>query len=358
MPEHGNVFDLGEAILDAVEPEGVPDPDQIALKALSSGIVEVDDFLKMELPTRTMILEPWLSQGVLAMVYAWRGIGKTFFSLTVALAITRNVKIGSWEVVTPVGVMYIDAEMPSREMQERIKQLSSGLPDPVAPLYFVSAELLQQKGQPIPNLNKLSWRRAIYAYLKTHPEIKLLILDNIASLTPGITENSKEEWDEINQWLLSLRFLGVAVLLVHHTGKSGEQRGTSGREDALDVCIQLSHPNGYRPEDGADFVVGLKKARFVRGGGAKPFRLSYINKELEGIGWTVSSEEMDNKRICIAMLGEGIAQTDIAKALECSKGRISQIKKTAIQEGYLTKQGTITQTGFEYIANVDIDRYL
>ena len=46
-------------------------------------------------------------------------------------------------------------------------------------------------------------------------------------------------------WLLRLRRQGVAVLLVHHAGRSGNPRGTSKREDVLDTVIQLKHPEDY-----------------------------------------------------------------------------------------------------------------
>jgi putative DNA primase/helicase len=37
------------------------------------------------------------------------------------------------------------------------------------------------------------------------------------------------------------------LLIVHHTGKGGEQRGTSRREDVLDTSISLRRPADYAP---------------------------------------------------------------------------------------------------------------
>ena len=53
-----------------------------------------------------------------------------------------------------------------------------------------------------------------------------------------------------------------------HAGKSGDQRGSSAREDILDTVIKLSRPHDYRPEDGARFKVELTKARHFAGGQA------------------------------------------------------------------------------------------
>ena len=40
----------------------------------------------------------------------------------------------------------------------------------------------------------------------------------------------------MQQWLLRLRRRGVSVLVVHHAGKNGDQRGISKREDLLDTA--------------------------------------------------------------------------------------------------------------------------
>jgi hypothetical protein len=56
--------------------------------------------------------------------------------------------------------------------------------------------------------------------------------------------------------------MGYAVLLVHHTGKSGDQRGASRREDLLDTSIKLVKPeNGSGGVDGAEFEVHFTKTR-------------------------------------------------------------------------------------------------
>jgi putative DNA primase/helicase len=75
----------------------------------------------------------------------------------------------------------------------------------------------------------------------------------------------------MQNWLLRLRRKGIAVLLVHHAGVNGRQRGTSRREDALDTVIALRRPADYSPEQGARFEIYLEKARTLVGDGAVPF---------------------------------------------------------------------------------------
>ncbi len=50
--------------------------------------------------------------------------------------------------------------------------------------------------------------------------IKLWVVDNLASVAGGLDENSRQDWDPVNQWLLELRFAGITtmILLVLGTG--------------------------------------------------------------------------------------------------------------------------------------------
>ena len=44
-----------------------------------------------------------------------------------------------------------------------------------------------------------------------------------------------------------LRKAGRAVLMVHHANKQGLQRGSSRREDMLDLVMALHRPRGWKP---------------------------------------------------------------------------------------------------------------
>lgn len=67
------------------------------------------------------------------------------------------------------------------------------------------------------------------------------------------------------KWLLSLRHTGYAIVLIHHAGKSGDQRGASRREDLLDTSIKLSLPKDDDDEmmdrQGAVFDLEFVKTR-------------------------------------------------------------------------------------------------
>ncbi len=323
--------------------------------------IDCVEFIKMDLPPRPTIIYPWLRESSLVMIYADRGTGKTMFGISLALSIVTGVSIGKWNIENPVGVLYVDGEMAADEMQDRMRKISLGLPPQLAPLKFLSSDLLHQKKYLSVNINNQQWRKIIYDALAGQKIIKVLILDNLSCLTPGVDENDKEAWDAINQWLISLRFLGIAVIFLHHSGKSGKQRGTSGREDALDIVINLSAPPGYSSTDGAKFIVSFEKSRGVCGESLSPFTFS-IGKDSAGhtILLTDVSISSSNKERIIALLGSGKSQSEVATIIGCSKQNVSKHKDWAAEKEYLVENGnrgcfTFTKEGRDKYATYLID---
>ncbi|MBN2333860.1 MAG: hypothetical protein JXO49_06725 [Deltaproteobacteria bacterium] len=117
-----------------------------------------------------------------------------------------------------------------------------------------------------------------------------------------------------------------AVLLVHHNGKSGNQRGTSRKEDVLDTVIQLKNPVDYNPDQGALLEVHFRKSRNLTGECVSPFeaRLT-INNGLQE--WQTKSLEDSNMTKVRKLLAEGYSQTGITDKLGLSKGYVSKLAK-------------------------------
>ena len=103
--------------------------DSTALETNLNGIVatDINAFLKMDIPPRTCLLDPWLPSSGLALVYAYRGVGKTFFALNVAYAVSTGQPFIGWQCPTPKRVLYIDGEMPAADMQSRLRSITQKL---------------------------------------------------------------------------------------------------------------------------------------------------------------------------------------------------------------------------------------
>jgi hypothetical protein len=312
-----------------------------------NAFLNADLLMRIEIPPKKIILNPWLYERLIALVSGWRGLGKTWYGLSVFDAITRGESFGPWNTETPVPCLYVDGEMAISDIQERLRLLGHGKQDQrKAPLIIYSDAYANSLGIPRANLLNPKWRENLKTLLIKH-QIKLLGLDNISSLAPGIDENKKLDWDPVNQWLLDLRFSGISTVLFHHTNKTGDQRGTSAREDNIDTSIMLFRPHDYRVEEGARFITKFKKIRVsmkeLKLLQDYEFRLLEVGNHVE---WNWGTVKKKNQIEILRMLDEGIQQTDIATALGVDKGYVSRIKGKAIKEGQLSKDGKLTQDGF------------
>lgn len=255
--------------------------------------IPADDFMKKRLLTRPMIIDPWLRQGTLTLLYAKTGLGKTWFSLAIAVAATRGVPIGDWKTINPVGCLYLDGEMACDVFQSRLQQLTKGLPpeNENAPLLVKSsAEMRSRKEQAI-DIGDEECRNNIYHQLKQNRLIRLLIIDNLSCLASGISDSSARDWIDIKKWLYSLSGIGVAVIVVHHTGKNGEQMGTSTRGRCMDFCIKLTEVNEYNRKAGATFNVNFDKARIIKEEYVPSFKMKIVDGGEGKLPWETNKHQ-------------------------------------------------------------------
>jgi KaiC/GvpD/RAD55 family RecA-like ATPase len=233
-------------------------------KEFAKSAIECQKFVSENIAVPKRLLDPWLNANSLNMIFAAPGAGKTWLAMAIAVGLTRKnwdeTEIGLWTVNNPAGVLYIDGEMGEHAIQERFQGLLKAYGEEAnirAPLVLFSANRHAKISRKQIDLTHQSWRDSIYEYIAKRPRIKVIIIDNLSSLTPGRDENDKKEWDPINQWLLSLRHLGLAVIVIHHAGKNRKQRGTSGHSDPMDTVIHLQQKK--KAEEGVN--ISFEKAR-------------------------------------------------------------------------------------------------
>ena len=314
--------------------------------SLEDAIVDHETFSILDLPQKRPILQPWLGEQTITLIHGWRGIGKTWFGMGLFDAITRGIPFGPWQVAFPVPCLYLEGEMAAQDVRERFQELNPAN-HRLHSLFIYSDAYANSLGLPRANLLNRTWRAKMRGILLDRG-VKVWAVDNLASLAAGIDENKKQDWDPINSWLLELRFSGVSTVLFHHTNKTGDQRGTSAREDNIDASLQLRQPADYVPEDGARFVVSFKKSR-VRTEDLSlvadtQFRLTEDDKG--NLVWTWGNVKKETRNEVLRMLDDGQSYEAICEALGISKGRISQIKRQAVNDGHLSEKGKLTQCGF------------
>jgi hypothetical protein len=279
----------------------------------------------MQLPERSTYLR-WLAEGSTVMIYAPRGVGKTFVVLGLMASLVTGQPFLKWDVTTPAGVLLIDGEMPLDDLRTRWLSLLQQA-DLKAPALFLTSEIVYQKLQRDLVLTASSVMAEVSAILDEHSEIKVLVLDNTSCLFAGLDENSKQDWEPIIAWLIQLRHRKISTILIHHAGKGGDQRGTSGREDMLDVVIRLTQPAGHDAKEGLHFELRFTKARSLKGDTVAPLDVKLIEKDGQLL-WEYQALDESIFSRASHLYGEGVTSpSDLAEELGISKGYASKLIK-------------------------------
>src|SRR6266404_3269531 len=248
----------------------------------------LNEFLARDFPPRETMLAPWLGVASLALMYTARGTGKTLVAHGVAWAVACGGGFLKWKAPQPRQVLLIDGEMRAGDIQERLSNIRAVSELEPAPEFFkiVAADTFRDG---LPNLNNQEGQQR---YADVIGDADFVIADNVSTLCPTIKENDADSWAPVVEWQLSLRRANKSLLLVHHAGKTGTQRGSSRKEDVLDTVISLRRPPDYSPTEGARFEVHFEKARGFYGPEAEPFEVQLVDREWR-IGPIKSGDDPD-----------------------------------------------------------------
>ena len=295
-------------------------------------VVTSTGLLSAHFPERRRLLSPWLLSQSLSMIYAPRGIGKTHFSLGIAHALGTGGEFLGWKVAAPVGVLFLDGEMPGADLRERWERIiaSTGQSDDEGMVQFMTPDL--QPNGIMPNLHTPHGQHSI-----THAAeaAQVIIVDNISALVRGGKENEGESWQPVAEWALQMRSSGRSVVFVHHAGKGGQQRGTSKREDLLDTVIALRRPADYVPDQGARFEVHFEKARALYGDDVAPFEASLVTDQDGKQDWQLRMVADASESQMIELAELGLSAREIGAELGVNHSTVVRRLKSAREEGRL-----------------------
>lgn len=289
---------------------------------------DVHELAKMEFKPREVLLEPWLHSQDLCMVFAPRGVGKTHFNLAVAYAISTGGTFARWTAPKPRRVLYLDGELPGVVMQRRLLMHCPDVEPAPGYLRVFTPDLLPE-GRALPDLSTYEGQEAVDSMIA---DAEVLFVDNLSCWARSGRENEAESWLPVADWILTLRRRGIAVVLTHHAGKGGQQRGTSKREDLLDVVLSLSRPKDYEPSQGAVFTVEFSKARNLAGVDAESIELQLGGTD-EQSSWTWRTVEASTYDRIVELAREGLKPGEIAAELEINKSTVSRHLRRARELG-------------------------
>jgi len=303
-----------------------------SLKSYDLKVIDLHEFIETELPTRDPILSPWLLNQSLAMIHSWRGTGKTHVALGIAYAVASGGSFLGWEVDEPKKVLFLDGEMPGAALQERLGAIiASNQKEAAKGMLKIATPDIQELC--MPDLSTEKGQLAVDKYIE--PDTSLIIIDNLSSLCRSGKENEADSWLSIATWALRQRASGRSVLFIHHSGKDLKQRGTSRREDILDVVISLRRPADYSPTDGACFEVHFEKARHLYGESMNPIEAKLTTDEIGLQSWLVRTVEDSTFDRVVALANEGLSQKEIADELAVNKSTVSRHFRKAKGQGLI-----------------------
>lgn len=277
----------------------------------------MEDIMQLEIAPRPCLLDPWVKARSSGQIHALRGAGKTRFAMSVAYALASGTAFLGWTVERPVRVLYIDAELDLAELKERLEALGPK----AATLSVISFDDLYNQGVGLPDLGKAEGRQFFDREFElAQPDV--VFLDSLTFLAK-VAENEAEAWDPIAEWIVSWRRRGVTIIWVHHQGRSGKARGTSKREDSIEVSIALK-PRDDIAGDGSAFELVFDKHRGFYGNDAAP-RVVRFTSENGRIEWSCETKQENTKTRIAELLAGGYKQADIAKELNVTRGYVSQV---------------------------------
>ena len=251
--------------------------------------------LSEDIPRPEPLLTPWLKERDQWMVYAAPGVGKTFFVLNAAFAVASGGAFLMWKSPRPKRVLYVDGEMESYDMQDRLRGIVEAAKrndngDTVKGLtnFFGWAATYQAVGKKFPDLAKESGLRALLHKVK-ELRCDLVVIDNLTTTMMSGDPNEARFWTPMQNALVELRKRGIAVILVHHANKLGDQSGTAAKDVTLNGKMKLEQ-TGWA-SDGASFQISWEKARGLHGKDIPPIQATLDADELGLPKWEHSTLE-------------------------------------------------------------------
>jgi hypothetical protein len=235
-----------------------------------------------------------------------------------------------------VGVLLIDGEMDLADLRARMVALSPTKPE--AAFDVLSHQHVFAVEQTDMNFGVRLWQERLMTYLAGRPDIRVVIFDNLSCLLPTTPEDKRDDWArDVLPFLISLRRRGVAAILVHHSGKQGQQRGSSAREDQLDTTIRLDPLPDADTNAGARFTVRFTKSRGSFGVVVEPIEAGLLAQSDCTLTWTWKALAESTTDRLLALVHDGGSMTirEAADALGVSPAAIHKAKKKLIAEAKL-----------------------
>ena len=293
---------------------------------------------------------PWLTEGSAIILVAKTGLGKTLFALGISTALANGTGFLKWEnSLDPVGVLYIDGEMSLHDMRQRLRGFSPTMKTK-APLEILSHQEFWNVEESDLNLVEEKLQERLKNYLEKRPEIRVVVIDNLSCLFPTLREDKRDDWvTKALPFILWFRRRNIVIIMVHHTNKQGEQRGSGARLETLNLQITLSPLPSREDTEQAGFYVTFPKHRNVWGDAITPIEVTLHEEKDGALRWEWRSKEESSEEKLLSLVREGVERVkDAAEMMGLTEGAVSKLKKKLVDKGILQNKAKLALTGVEH----------
>jgi RecA-family ATPase len=215
------------------------------------------------------ILEPILVEEEAALIFANTGVGKSFFTFGIAVAIATGTDFLGYKASKARKVQYIDGEMNNRDVGIRLVAAIGERADDDEFMKLLRENLVisnrssntsaTEQFLDISDKNDVS---EIVSTLQKN-EIEVVVFDNYTTLAMSFEdENSSASFQPTLALLAQLKAVNIAPILVHHTAKNGmNYRGSTSIAIPFSSIIGLYKSSSVNERLGAGFMVQFTKSR-------------------------------------------------------------------------------------------------
>jgi putative DNA primase/helicase len=283
-------------------------------------LIAASVLLRLHLPVRKQHWGERITSNQVGMIYGERGKGKTWLALALALSMSTKCPFLGMHAKNRRRVFYLDGEMDLKGVQGRLAAIAKGFKVSLTDsLQIFTPETF--KGL-LPAVNADSGLAEIDTLVGEDWDV--LFIDNYSAWSADGRETA-EAWSPLMRWMLRHKHAGRTVIVVHHTGKNGQQRGSSRHEDALDWSIALESLKAQALGDLA-FVLQWKKSRHLSEADCGPISVTMNQGEGGAVQWQhIAGKAEDPKKSRARQLhATGRTNAEIARELGVDRSSVGR----------------------------------